>query len=201
MAKPPATDAEKKSRKKNSVLVWVLMAMLIAGLGGFGVTNFGGGVTTIATVGERDITVNDYARALQQEMQAFGAQVGQPVTLEQAQALGLDRQVRQRLITAAALDNEAQRVGLSVGDARVAQEIMADARLQGRRRPVRPRDLSLHAGPQQPDRARVRDAGARRPGALAVARRGGGRLRRACRRCSTRFRPGWASGAASACCG
>ena len=49
MAKPPATDAEKKSRKKNSVLVWVLMAMLIVGLGGFGVTNFGGGVTAIAT--------------------------------------------------------------------------------------------------------------------------------------------------------
>ncbi len=37
---------------------------------------------------------------LQQEMKAFGAQVGQPVTLQQAQALGLDRQVRQRLVTA-----------------------------------------------------------------------------------------------------
>jgi peptidyl-prolyl cis-trans isomerase D len=124
MAKPPATDAEKKSRKKNSVLVWVLMAMLVAGLGGFGVTNFGGGVTAIAQVGDREIDVNDYGRALQQEMQAFSAQIGQPVTMEQAQALGLDRQVRQRLVTGAALDNEAQRVGLSVGDTRVAAEIM-----------------------------------------------------------------------------
>lgn len=124
MAKPPATDAEKKSRKKNSVLVWVLMAMLVAGLGGFGVTNFGGGVTAIAQVGDREIDVNDYGRALQQEMQAFSAQIGQPVTMEQAQALGIDRQVRQRLVTGAALDNEAQRVGLSVGDARVAAEIM-----------------------------------------------------------------------------
>lgn len=124
MAKPPATDAEKKQRKKNSILVWVLMAMLVAGLGGFGVTNFGGGVTAIGQVGDREIDVNEYARALQQEMQAFSAQVGQPVTMQQAQALGLDRQVRQRLVTQAALDNEAGRVGLSVGDARVAQEIM-----------------------------------------------------------------------------
>lgn len=131
MAKPPASDTEKKPRRKNSVLVWVLMAMLVAGLGGFGVTNFGGGVAHIATVGGRDITVNDYARALQQEMKAFGAQVGQTVTLQQAQALGLDRQVRQRLITAAALDNEAQRVGLSVGDARVAQEIMQTPAFKG----------------------------------------------------------------------
>jgi peptidyl-prolyl cis-trans isomerase D len=39
--------------------------------------------------------------------------------------------VRQRLITAAALDNEAARVGLSVGDARVAQEIMANDAFKG----------------------------------------------------------------------
>lgn len=124
MAKPPATEEQKKSRKKNSVLVWVLMAMLVAGLGGFGVTNFGGGVTAIGQVGDREIDVNEYGRALQQEIQAFSAQIGQPVTMEQAQALGLDRQVRQRLVTTAALDNEAQRVGVSVGDARVAAEIV-----------------------------------------------------------------------------
>jgi peptidyl-prolyl cis-trans isomerase D len=124
MAKSPTTDDEKKPRKKQSVLVWVLMAMLIAGLGGFGVTNFGGGVTAIGQVGDREIDVNEYARALQQEMQAFSAQVGEPVTMQQAQALGLDRQVRQRLVTQAALDNENARIGLSVGDARVAEEIM-----------------------------------------------------------------------------
>jgi len=129
----PSTDTETvpKKRKGSVVLVWVLMAMLVAGLGGFGVTNFGGGTTSIATVGDRSIDVTDYARALQQEMQAFSAQIGQPVTMEQAQTLGLDRQVRQRLITAAALDNEAARIGLSVGDTRVAQEIMSNDAFMG----------------------------------------------------------------------
>ncbi|MEY3308992.1 MAG: hypothetical protein RLZZ413_3030 [Pseudomonadota bacterium] len=129
----PSTDTETvpKKRKGSVVLVWVLMAMLVAGLGGFGVTNFGGGTASIATVGDRPIEVTDYARALQQELQAFSAQIGQPVTMEQAQTLGLDRQVRQRLITAAALDNEAARIGLSVGDARVAQEIMSNDAFKG----------------------------------------------------------------------
>ena len=81
---------------------------------------YGGGVNSIGQVGDRDIDVNDYARALQQEMAAFGAQIGQTVTLQQALAIGLDRRVRQQLVTVAALDNEADRVGLSVGDARVA---------------------------------------------------------------------------------
>jgi peptidyl-prolyl cis-trans isomerase D len=127
----PPTDGETvpKKRKISAVMVWVLMAPLIVGLGGFGVTNFGGGTARIATVGDRPIEVTEYARALQQELQAFSAQLGQPVTMEMAQTLGLDSQVRRRLITAAALDNEASRIGLSVGDARVAQEIMAnDAR-------------------------------------------------------------------------
>ncbi len=145
MAKTPAPETETKPRKKGSILVWILMVMLIVGLGGFGVTNFGGGVTAVGKVGNREIDVNDYARALQQEMQAFSAQVGQPVTMQQAQALGLDRQVRQRLVTAAALDNEAAaHRPCRSGDARVAERNPPDPGLQGRRRPVRPRDLPLH---------------------------------------------------------
>lgn len=129
----PSTGSETvpKKRKGSTVLVWVLMALLIAGLGGFGVTNFGGGTARIATVGDRPIEVTEYARALQQELQAFSAQLGQPVTMEMAQTLGLDSQVRRRLITAAALDNEAARIGLSVGDARVVQEIMANDAFKG----------------------------------------------------------------------
>ena len=81
MAKKPdpstGTETVLKKRKGSVVLVWVLMAMLVAGLGGFGVTNFGGGTASIATVGDRPIDVTDYARALQQELQAFSAQIGQ----------------------------------------------------------------------------------------------------------------------------
>lgn len=123
MAKPTQTDSPIRKRKGTSIVVWILMAMLVAGLGGFGITNYGSGVTAIGQVGDRQIDVNQYARALQQEVAAFSAQVGSNVTLQQALTLGLDRQVRQRLVTAAALDNESDRIGISVGDARVADEI------------------------------------------------------------------------------
>jgi peptidyl-prolyl cis-trans isomerase D len=123
MASKAPTDDGKRKRKGANVVVWILMAMLVLGLGGFGVTNFGGGVSTIGSVGDKDITTNEYARALQQEIAALGAQVGQTVTFEQAQAFGLDARVRQQLVVRAALDSEAARVGLSVGDARVAQEL------------------------------------------------------------------------------
>lgn len=122
MAKSPETDAPKK-RRGTSVMAWVLMAMIVGGLGGFGVTNFGGGAQNIGKVGDREIDASEYARALKQELDAFSAQIGQPVGLPQAQALGLDRQVLQKVITSAALDNEDARIGLSVGDAAVAAQV------------------------------------------------------------------------------
>ncbi len=132
MAKAPhSDDAPLKKRRGASVMVWVLMAMLVGGLGGFGVTNFGGGITSIGTVGDRDIAVNDYARALRQELNAFSAQFGQTVNLAQAQALGLDKQVLQGVITRTALDGEAMRVGVSAGDAVVASQLSAMPAFQG----------------------------------------------------------------------
>lgn len=131
MAKHNDTPKGKMKGKGTSIVVWILMAMLVLGLGGFGITNFGGGISTIGKVGDREIDVNDYNRALQQELKAFSAQVGETITLQQAQTLGLDRQVRQQLITSAALDNESARVGLSVGDVRLVDEIRAMQAFQG----------------------------------------------------------------------
>lgn len=132
MAKPSETDeTPRKKKKAGSIVVWVILVLVMIGLGGFGVTNFGGGVTSLGKVGDREITVNDYARALRQEMDALSAQFGQPLTFAQAQAFGLDRQVLQQVITRAALDNEAARIGISAGDATVAQEITAMRAFQG----------------------------------------------------------------------
>lgn len=128
MAKKTAqtTDDEDRPKKRTNhhVMAWVLLAMVVTGLGGFGLTNFGGQQTAIATVGDQTVDVKDYARALRQEMQAFQAQIGQPVTWEMAKQFGLDARVRERLVTMAALDNESDRIGISVGDDRVAKEVM-----------------------------------------------------------------------------
>lgn len=132
MAKTTQTDDQPRKKKKaGSYIVWGILVLVMLGLGGFGVTNFGGGVTAIGKVGDREIDVNDYARALRQEMNAISAQFGQPITFQQAQAFGIDQRVLQTVVTRAALDNEAARIGISAGDASVAAEITAMEAFKG----------------------------------------------------------------------
>lgn len=123
MTKDTETDSPKRKRRGTSVMAWVLMAMVVGGLGGYGVTNYGSAKMSIGTVGDREIDANRYFRALRAEMNAMGQQLGTQIDLPAAQGLGIDARVRQSLVTTAALDNEAARIGLSMGDARVAQDI------------------------------------------------------------------------------
>lgn len=111
--------------------VWILMALLILGLGGFGVTNFGGTVRSIGEVNGQNISTNDYFKALQTDLNALQQQMGRGLTLTEASALGLDTQVRQRLVTTAVLDAEAARLGVSIGDEQLANEIRAIPAFRG----------------------------------------------------------------------
>lgn len=135
MSKAPHTTDDdatpKRKRRGASVMAWVLMAMIVGGLGGFGVTNFGGNVTTIGSVGDRDITVNDYVQGMRQQVSQLSRQFGTQLTMEQARAFGLDGQVLQGLVQRAALDNEADQIGLSAGDAVVAAELAGMPSFQG----------------------------------------------------------------------
>ena len=109
----------------SKTLVWILMALLILGLGGFGVTNLSGNLRTIGSVGDRDITVSAYARAVQDEIRAQEANMGQPIPFSVARALQLDQIALARLIANTAIDHEAARLGISAGD-----ENLRDALLQ-----------------------------------------------------------------------
>ncbi len=122
----------KSARKKASnLVVWIILVLLMVGLAGFGATNFGGSVRSIGSVGDSEITTNRYARELDQELRSLAAQTGQNITLAQAQAFGVDRAVLQRLVGAAALENEVARLGISVGDAEVQRQILAAPAFQG----------------------------------------------------------------------
>jgi peptidyl-prolyl cis-trans isomerase D len=125
MAKTPTEEVKRPKGKAQEIAVWGLMALLILGLGGFGVTSFTGGVRTIGAVGDTEIAAEDYARALQSQVAAFSEQFGQQISMQEALAYGVDKQVLQDMLTRAALDNEAQRVGISVGDEVVATKLMA----------------------------------------------------------------------------
>jgi peptidyl-prolyl cis-trans isomerase D len=120
--------------KKGSVsrmIVWVILGLLVVGLVGFGTSDFGGSVRTVATVGDTEVTTSDYARALQSEMRRINEQSGRTFSMSEAQAFGLDRAVLSRLVGEAALDEEAHRLGLSVGDAEVRDQVTSIPGFQG----------------------------------------------------------------------
>ncbi|MDJ0627201.1 MAG: SurA N-terminal domain-containing protein [Rhodobacter sp.] len=111
--------------------VWIIILLLIVGLGGFGVTNFSGNVRSIGTVGDTDIDVGRYARDLQQQISALSAQTGQQLTLSDAQQFGVDQAVLQQLVGTVALENEAAILGISVGDEEIRRQVLAIPAFQG----------------------------------------------------------------------
>ena len=120
--------------KKSSVgktAMWGLMGLLFLGLGGFGAVNLSGNIRTIGSVGDKPISVDTYARQMQQELRAISQQTGSAMSFAQAQQLGLDTAVLQRLMRERALDHEATQMGLSIGDEVLRDRILEIPSFQG----------------------------------------------------------------------
>lgn len=115
----------------SKTLVWILLALLIVGLAGFGATNLSGNIRSIGAVGDKDISVDLYARTLQEDLRALSAQAGQAVPFATAQTLGIDQQALARVVTIRALDHETADLGLSVGDEQLQTQILSMAAFQG----------------------------------------------------------------------
>ncbi len=111
--------------KASRSFIWVILILVMFGLGGYGATNFGRSNAAIGMVGDTEIEANAYFRELNATLRAFQQQTGQALLIAQAQAFGITQQALARVISAAALDYEAQRIGLSVGDERLRREILS----------------------------------------------------------------------------
>lgn len=118
---------------QSNVFVWVIILLLIVGLAGFGVSQSGGGggATAVAGVGDEEISVDEYVRAINLESQRIGQQVGRQFTIDQMRAFGLDQQVLSQLLNSAAIDNEAVKLGLSVGDTTIRDQLMSSRAFLG----------------------------------------------------------------------
>lgn len=113
------------------MVVWGILGLLIVGLGGFGTANFGGSVSNVGSVGDREIDVNTYANALSGEINRFEQQIGQQMSIDQAAQIGIPARVLNQLFNQAALDGETARLGLSVGDAAVRTQLLSIPAFQG----------------------------------------------------------------------
>lgn len=99
------------------------MGLLILGLGGFGIGNFSGGFGAVGTVGDREVSSADYARAVSDEIDGARAQTRRAVSFAEAQRIGLDRLAMAKLIALRSLDHETAKLGLSIGDANLRDQL------------------------------------------------------------------------------
>ena len=120
----------KTKGKAGRIAIWVILALLVVGLIGFGPDNFGGGAQDVASVGDRDVSAEDYGRALEAELRRVQAEAG-AVTMSDLRASGRDGAILGGLLTQAALDGEADVLGLSVGDERVRDSLLEITAFQG----------------------------------------------------------------------
>ncbi len=123
--------AKTAAKKVGNIFVWILMGLLFVALAGFGIGSFSGGSSQVGTVGDVEVTADDYFRALNNEVRAQTQESGQFVSFAELRARGVDEQVLAGLIARAALSHEAAEMGISVGDEEVARQIQQIAAFQG----------------------------------------------------------------------
>src|ERR1700737_2804277 len=109
-------------------LMAVVVGVVIISFGVWGIADIfkGFGQSTLATIGRTEISINEFRQLYTEKLQQIGRQFGRPLTMDQARAFGLDRQVLQQTIAEAALDEEARRLGLGQSDAETMRMIVND---------------------------------------------------------------------------
>ncbi len=118
-------------KKKPRYGAWIIVGVVLVGLAGFGSGGLSSSVRSLGTVGDKDISVNAYQQALNQQIRALSAQFGQQISFQQAQQFGIDRQALNQVVLLRTLDNEATEMGISIGDERVFQRLQSIPSFQG----------------------------------------------------------------------
>src|SRR5258708_10515965 len=111
----------------------VVMGVLILSFAVWGMADIckGFGQSSLAKIGKTEISTEQFRQIYTDKLQQLGRSFGRPLTMDQARAFGLDRQVLQQTIAEAALDEEARRMGLGQSDAETMRTIYADPNFKG----------------------------------------------------------------------
>jgi len=91
----------------------------------------GFGRSSLAKIGKIEVTIEQFRALYTERLQAFGRQIGRPITLEQARTLGVDRQITRQIIDEMLLDERVRTLRLGISDADIARRIMLNPLFQG----------------------------------------------------------------------
>ncbi|HLJ00619.1 MAG TPA: SurA N-terminal domain-containing protein [Bradyrhizobium sp.] len=115
------------------IVMATVMGVLIVSFGIWGIADIfrGFGQSTLAKVGRTEISAEQFRQIFTDRLQQVGRQFGRSLTLEQARALGFDRQVLQQSVAEATLDEEARRLGLEQSPEEILRVIFNDPSFKG----------------------------------------------------------------------
>jgi peptidyl-prolyl cis-trans isomerase D len=115
------------------IIMATVMGVLIISFGVWGIADIfkGFGQSTLAKIGRTEISIEQFRQIYTERLQQLGRQFGRPLTMDQARAFGLDRQVLQQLVAEAALDDNARQFGLGQSDAETMRMITGDPNFKG----------------------------------------------------------------------
>src|SRR6516162_10173609 len=114
---------------------WVgktIMAAVVAFLiGSFAIWGIGDifrgyGLSTAAKVGGTEITTEQFRQIYNDRLQQIGRQIGRPISLDQARALGFDRQILAQLTAELALDERARALRLDLPLVEIGRRIASE---------------------------------------------------------------------------
>ncbi len=120
----------------------ILLAILSLSFVSWGVRDFSGsfldwalsitgwGPKDLVHVGSTVIRADEYTTAMENARKNISAQSGQNVTLDDVRKLGIDKQVLDSLIEAAAVDVEQKKLGLTVSTSAILQDLAANRNFQ-----------------------------------------------------------------------
>ncbi len=110
-------------------LAGLLILSLAFGFGGGYLGGAGGGYA--ARIGDRDVSPTELARAAQNELRALQRRAGEPITGDQARALGLGEEALRRLVAQTAAENATQALRLTASDEVLRETIRREPAFRG----------------------------------------------------------------------
>jgi peptidyl-prolyl cis-trans isomerase D len=110
----------------------VFMGVLVLSFALWGIADIfrGFGVSTIATVGGTEVSIEAFQQRYQRELRNLQAQVGSPVTDAQARALGLPDRVLAQMVAEAAMEADADNLKVGISDPMLIELIARNPNFQ-----------------------------------------------------------------------
>ncbi|MGV3575073.1 MAG: SurA N-terminal domain-containing protein [Devosia sp.] len=111
----------------------IMGAFLLVGVAGFGINNVitDLGSSTVARVGDQEITSREFLRAYQSQANNLANQIGRVPTVAEAESMGLPTYVLMNISQGEAMNVLANQLGLGVSDKKLGEMLRTDPSFQG----------------------------------------------------------------------